>query len=181
MCRAVWEEHSKKPFGRRKLFAAKNPRRQTCHFAPKLLLTMALKLTLSRKMQKRVEGTGRQMQRSDGGALCKTFQGRKGPALEDQRDHETCAAFVNLWWNLRGTFHKPFGSLRRIRPREPETLTKLGEPWWNVPRNLLAAQDGSAPENQRHRDREVWWSLGENLVETWWKLGRTLVERSAEP
>ena len=157
-------------------------------------------------MQKRVEGTGRHMQRSDGGALCATFQSRKGSALEDERDHETCATFVNHWWNLGEalveprwnlpqTFWQPkthppqrtrdtnetwrtlversaerFGSPRRICSREPKTprnLEKFGgtwvktwwnlggnlaEPWWNDPRNLCAAQDGSAPENQRHRE-----------------------------
>ena len=42
-------------------------------------------------------------------------------APENQRDHETWAILVHLWWN----------------------------PWCNLPQNLLAAQYGSAPENHR--------------------------------
>ncbi len=58
---------------------------------------------------------------------------------------------------------EPFGSPRRICCRKPKTprnlknlwwnlAGKLVEPWWNLPRNLLAAQGGSAPEN--HRESE---------------------------
>ena len=78
------------------------------------------------------------------------------------------------WWNMVEPSAEPFGSPRRILLREPETprnLETLGrtlvepwwilgrtlaepstEPWWNLARNLLAAQDGPAPEN--HRESE---------------------------
>ncbi len=56
-------------------------------------------------------------------------------------------------WNLgqtcRGTFWQPKTDL----PEKTRDTTKLEEPWLNLggalPRNPLAAQDGSAPENHR--------------------------------
>ena len=101
---------------------------------------------------------------------------------------------------------EPFSSPRRICPRKPERLRNLGnlgktlgEPWWN----LLAAQDGSAPENQRDYETwatlvKLWWNLlaaqdgsaPENqrvhetwatLVKLWWNPGRTLEEPLMEP
>ena len=76
------------------------------------------------------------------------------------REPETLRILENLGGTFRGTFWQPKTAL----PQRTRDTTNLGEPWWNLPRNLLAAQDGSAPENQRH-------------CETW----RTLVEPSAEP
>ena len=43
------------------------------------------------------------------------------------------------------------------------------KPWWNLPRDLLAAQDRSAPENQGHHETcrtslEPWRNLGGTLV-----------------
>ena len=89
------------------------------------------------------------------------------------------------WWNLGAPLlepsTEPFGS-----PRLAQPLWNLGEtsvqPWWNLPRNLLAAQDGSAPENQRHH--ETWrtrWNCGASFLEPWANLDGTLVEPSVEP
>ena len=51
-----------KPFGKRKPFAAKNPRRPTCHFAPRPLLSLKTpKPTLLGKNAKKSCGTGRQV------------------------------------------------------------------------------------------------------------------------
>ena len=71
---------------------------------------------------------------------------------------------LELWRNLGGTFCGTVGGPRRICPTEPEAarnLRNLGgtllagtlaEPWSNLLRNLLAVQDGSAPENQRESE-----------------------------
>ena len=62
------------------------------------------------------------------------------------------------------------------------TLVGLGEtsvqPWWNLPRNLLAAQDGSAPENQRHH--ETWRDLVEPWRNTFWQPKTDLPQRTME-
>jgi len=53
-CEELFGEHSKEHFGRRKPFASKNPRRQTCHFAPRTLLWLKTpKLTLLGKNAKK--------------------------------------------------------------------------------------------------------------------------------
>ena len=128
---------------RRKPFAAKNPRRQTCHFAPRPLLWLN---TLK-------------------------------PTLERSR---------NLpWWNLGEPSTEPFetepcGNPRWIRSREPETprnLKNLGgtlvEPWWNLPRNLLAAQENHRESESNSAPKPLLWLktpkillLGKNVLET---------------
>ena len=86
-----------------------------------------------------------------------------GSAPEDQRHHETCATLVEPWWNLGGTFHRTFWQPKTDLPQKTRDTMKLAQPWWNLgetlvepwrnlPQNLLAAQDGSAPEN--HRESE---------------------------
>ncbi len=118
-CKELFGEHSKEPFGRQKPFAAKNPRRQTCHFAPRTLVWLNTpKLRLLGKMPQRVEELGDKSKEVI--LLQNLLASQNGSAPEDQRDRETCATSV--------------------------------KPWWNLPRNLLAAQDGSAPEN--HRESE---------------------------
>ena len=49
----------------------------------------------------------------------------------------------------------------------------------NLPQNLLAAQNASAPEDPRDHETcatlvKSWWNLGETLVEPWWNLPRNL-------
>ena len=112
-----------------------------------------------------------------------------GPSAEPFGNERDLPQKTNEITNLGGAFPEPFGSPRRICPREPETPRSLGEtfrgtfwqpktdlpqrtgdttkPWWNLPRNLLAAQDGSAPENRRHHET--------------WRTGGALVKPSAEP
>ena len=95
-----------------------------------------------------------------------------GSDPENQRESETWATLVKLWWSLGGTpvepcmvepSAEPFSSSTRIWPRKPERVRNVGNlgktlvepwwnPWWNLPQNLLAAQDGSASEN--HRESE---------------------------
>ena len=124
-------EHSKKRFGRRKPFAAKNPRRQTRHWAPKPLLTMA-EDPKPNSVQK--------------------------DAKKSWRNWETHA---KKWWGgpLRNLSEsKGICPRRRERSRNLRNLREsLVEPGWSLggtsvepSTNLLAAQDASAPENQRH-------------------------------
>ena len=129
-CKKLFGEHSKEPFGRRKPFAAKSPRRQTCHFSPRPLLWLkAPKLTLLGK--KKLRNWETSWKKWWGNLPQNLLAPQNGSAPEDHKDHETCATLVKPWWNLGGA---------------------LAEPWWNLPRKLLAAQDGSAPEN--HRESE---------------------------
>ena len=68
---------------------------------------------------------------------------------------------------------EPFGTARRICTRRPErsrNLRNLDETLANLLQNLLATQDGSGPESQRHH--ETW----RTLVEPWCTLAGTLVE-----
>ena len=53
----------------------------------------------------------------------------------------------------------------------------LAEHWWNLLRNLSAAQDGSSPEDYRNTTRfgEPWWNLGGMLVDPWRNLPRNLL------
>jgi len=111
------------------------------------------------------------------GETCQQFKCKGGT---HQRTFFEATAISESWWN--------FG----------ETLV---EPWSNVPRNFLATQDGSAPENQKHHDTLVetcrnlggsllpsaegtrdttklgaeQWNHGETLVEPWWNLLRNLL------
>ena len=75
------------------------------------------------KCEKRVEGNGDKCKEVMGEPCAEPFRKRKGSAPEDQRDHETYATFVKPWWNLGETWvepsAEPFGSPRRICPREP--------------------------------------------------------------
>ena len=105
-------------------------------------------------MRKGVEGTRRQMKRSDGGTLRRTLSETKGMRPENRSDHETCATFMKPWWNLGET---------------------LVEPWWNFPQNLLPAQDGSAPENQRHHET---WRF---LVQPWRNPGEPSADPFGSP
>ena len=84
---------------------------------------------------------------------------------KELRNWET--SLKKRWGNLPQNLLAP---QKRICPRRPErsrNLRNLGgtlvhpcwnlggtsvQPWWNLPRNLWAAQDGSAPEN--HRESE---------------------------
>ena len=126
------------------------------------------------------------MQRGDGGALRRTLSNPKG-----QRDHETCANFVKLWWNLGETklgepgwnlgetlvepSAEPFGSPRRICPRKPErprSLSNLGTTlaklWWNPGGTHGGGTLGGTLVE------EPWWKPWWNLAGTF--LGKTLVE-----
>jgi len=74
----------------------------------------------------------------------------------------------------------PRQNLERICPRRVRILGgtswgTLAEHWWNLLRNLSAAQDGSAPEDYRNTTRfgEPWWNLGGMLVDPWRNLGGT--------
>ncbi len=91
----------------------------------------------------------------------KTIQNGRAP--ENQRDNETCATLVE-------PSAEPFGSPRRSAPEDQRDNATLVKPWWNLgetlvkaccnlPQNLLAAQDGFAPEDQRHHE------TGASLVE----------------
>ena len=110
-------EHSKEPFKRRKPFAAKEPKNKS-HFAPRTLLWLKTpKLTLLKKMQEKGEELGDKFKELIGN-LPQTFL---APQNGSARHHETCATLL-----------------------EPELKNfNLGGPWWNLPRNLLAGQDGS--------------------------------------
>ena len=83
---------------------------------------------------------------------------------------------VKPWWNLDGTFHgtfsEPFGSPKRSKtdaPQKTREIMKLVQPWWNLPRNLLAAQD-DLPQDQRDIETCA------TLVKPWRNLGETLVK-----
>ena len=52
-------------------------------------------------------------------------------------------------------------------PQKTRDTTKFAQPWWNLPQNLLAAQDGSAPEDQRHHETCA------TLAKPWRNLGGT--------
>ena len=111
------------------------------------------------------------------------FGRRKSFAAKNQEDKRVILPrdLYYAWWNLGGTSVKPWwslgqpstepfktqpcGSPRRTCSREPETRETwrvLVEAWWNLPWNLLAAQDRSAPEDQRHH--ETWRTLVWNLL-----------------
>ena len=102
-CKELFREHSKEPFGRRKPFAAKNPRRQTCHFAPKPFLWLkAPKL------------------------LQKWWRNLPQNLFTPQKRENIGGTSVKPWWNLgkpsTGPFDtETFGSPIRICPRRPET------------------------------------------------------------
>ena len=55
------------------------------------------------------------------------------------------------------------------KQKKIELRTSLKKRWGNLPQNLLARQNGSAPEDQE--DHETW-----SLVEAWFTLGGTLVK-----
>ena len=115
-------------FWEAKVICCKDPRRQTRHFAPRPLL-----------------------------CLMKPWWN-----------------LVKPWWSLGQPSTEPFktqpcGSPRRTCSREPETRKTwrvLVEAWSNLQWNLLAAQDRSAPEDQRHHEtwRTLVWNLPRNLV-----------------
>jgi len=56
---------------------------------------------------------------------------------------------------MREPSTEPFGTPKTDLPRSGN-LKNLGgtllKPWWNLPRKLLAEQDGSAPENSRESE-----------------------------
>ena len=119
-----------------------------------------------------------------------TFRGTR-TLLAAQGEPETPRSLKNLggtllagtlaepWWNLPRN-PEPFGS-----PREPETTTKLEEPWpnlacWNFGGTLVepSAEPGTFWQPKGTRDttklEEPWWNLA------CWNFGGTLVEPSAE-
>ena len=127
------------PFRRRALLAPKNPARETCQVAPKPLLCLKTpKLTLSRKMQKKTEGTRRQTQRSDGRLKRSRNLRNLGEALVEPTS-------MKPWWNLPQNLLAAQGW---ICPREPETPR---ETWWNLGGTFV----------------KPWWNLahGRTLVE----------------
>ena len=80
------------------------------------------------------------------------------------------------WW--------PQKRICASRPERSRNLRNLGgtsvKPWRNLLQNLLAAQDGSAPENQRHHETwrtlvELWRALAGTLLGPWWNLARNLL------
>ena len=137
-CKELFGEHCKKPFGRRKPFAAKNPRRQTCHFAPRPLLWLKTKKML-------------------------TLLGKNANAVRDLGDllkevMEEPWTLVKPRWtlvNLPSTEPvktEPFGSPKQICPekqRHHEIWTTLLKPWCTL------GTRRTAPE-----DLEEWGNLG---------------------
>ena len=88
---------------------AESLKAQTCHFAPRPLLWLKVsKLTLLRKMQKRVEELGDKFKEVMGEPSTNLLAPKNGSAPEDQRDHETCTTLVKPWWNLGETLAEPW-------------------------------------------------------------------------
>ena len=139
-CKELFGEHSKEPFGRRKPFAAKNPRRQTCDFAPRPLLWLKTpKLTLLRKMQKRVEALRDKFKEVMREPSKEPFGTPNEWEPETPRNLKNLGApLLEPWWNLGGTSVQsvePFGSPRGTCPedqRHHETCATLVEPWQNL-------------------------------------------------
>ncbi len=107
MYSTVWD--SKEPFGRQKPFAAKKQKTHVS-FCPKTF-TMWLKTpkanSVGEKCEKELKEMGDKCKEVMGEPSAEPFRKRKGSAPEDQRHHETCATFVNPWWNLGGTLAEP--------------------------------------------------------------------------
>ena len=95
-----------------------------------------------------------------------------------QRTRDT-TKLGEAWWNLGGTFVKPWWNLGETLVNPWRNLggtlaEPSAEPWWNLARNLLAAQDGSAPRNLENLGGTLvnpWRNLGG----TWWNLPRNLL------
>ena len=118
---------------------------------------------------KKVEGTERQMQRSDGRDPPQNSCGNERD-LPQKTSEITKVAFVKSWWNLPESSWRNIGGIAwnvgASAPWRARDNAKLGEPW----QSLLAAQDGSAPA-------EPWTDLTwRTLVECVWILGGALVE-----
>ncbi len=104
-----------------------------------------------------------------------------GLGSENQGHSENWRNMANLggtwgkpWQKLGGTFRETFWQPKTDLPQRTRNATKLGEtlaePWWNLPRNFLAALDGSAPEN--HNESET-YSAPKPLV--WLKTPKLLL------
>ena len=81
----------------------------------------------------------------------------------------------------------PLTLLGKNAPKELRNWeTSLKKLWGNLRQNLLAPQNGSVPEDQRHHETcatlsKPWWNLAKALVEPWRNLPKILVEPFAEP
>ena len=176
MYRTVWGT-LQRTFWEAKAICAKNPRRQTWHFAPRRLLWLKIpKLTLlgknAKKSWRNWETNVKKWWGSPGQDLSET----KGICPEDQKDRETCATFVKRRCNLRESLVEPstehFGSPKQalwqprgICPREPET-TKLGG---NLGRTLVepSAQPFGSPRQIQRTRESLKAILPRNLYYGW--------------